>query len=1012
MVESMWRRRSTRAFAGSIPATGVMKVIAGTGTAGFSGDGGPATEAQLAGPSSLAFVGEALYVADNVNRRVRRIDADGTISTVAGGGSKDVTPGVYDGAPLAARLGGPFALAINGLGGVLIADSMAEVLRLGAGKLKTIYGGGCGGLRCSPQVDQPAAGGRAYSPDAVAVGPNGDVYVAEDAPIERVFRIDKDGILRAFAGSGADCSSCLDVSQFPTGLAVNAPFWHPRGLVADRTGNVLVTSNNVVRSIGLDGRIALVAGGGFREPPLGIALQAPGALSITADGDLLFTDGILQRVYRIRGAATGPVASPAGRSIVALGDSVSAGEGIGYGWTFGFGSWNRPDAGDGVWVTDTVGAGCHQTEPAHPRVLATLLGGRVLPLSCTGSSVINGVLGDRVGDVSSPAQLGSATLFGAAAPNRAYDEAEPDLVTLSVGANDIDFATEVKDCYTPFARCGSDVPLSTKLAALKVNLRSLLGEIRYRGQIDGKVPIVALTQYVDPYPATFPKGQHCLEVNPGDLGNLRYLGVGLDSGEFDYLRSGLFDLNATLSAVAAEFQNVVVVKAPTAFERQDFCSNDPWVFGPSIQYPYLARPDNKAPFHPTAAGQRAIAEAVEAAVAARFAVPAGSDVVVQLPDDDDLRIRLDQVVHAGSLAIRNVPTASAPPTPDFNAERVMEITNSADFTGSAHLSVPAESDQRLYHYTSGAWQQVPSLYSAGRLHADVTSFSPFALAKPVARVHAVLAAPAGERVVSLDAAGSTGPVISYEWDFGDGAVATTTTGTITHTFASAGHYAVTVTVRSEAGANDQAQRTVTVTNLPPVAVLDGPDTVTTGAVATFDSSRSTDVASTVWDFHDGDALLGGAVATHRWAKPGTYAVTVTVIDDENTPATATRTVTVSDPLVATQTPEPADPPPAPIPLAHPLLTTRASLLTGKLVLRSGRAVVRLRCLDLCAGTIALELRGKTVAKASFRAKKTGTLSVTLPRSRRLKSGASVRVRVEARAPGREVVHFTATRRLR
>ncbi len=160
-----------------VSATGIISTVAGTGAAGFSGDGANALSAQLNYPGALAL--DALgnvFVADYANHRVRKIAADGTITTVAGTG----TAGFSGDAATAtlAQLSGPFALAIGTNGSLLIADQINNrVRRVSAdGKISTVAGGGGslasgdGGLATAAVI---------VSPSGVASDSAGQVWVSD-----------------------------------------------------------------------------------------------------------------------------------------------------------------------------------------------------------------------------------------------------------------------------------------------------------------------------------------------------------------------------------------------------------------------------------------------------------------------------------------------------------------------------------------------------------------------------------------------------------------------------------------------------------------------------------------------------------------------------------------------------------------------------------------------------------------------------------------------------------------
>jgi len=163
--------------------------------------------------------------------------------------------------------------------------------------------------------------------------------------------------------------------------------------------------------------------------------------------------------------------------------------------------------------------------------------------------------------------------------------------------------------------------------------------------------------------------------------------------------------------------------------------------------------------------------------------------------------------------------------------------------------------------------------------------------------------------IDFDGSASTdedGTIASFNWDFGDGEVAEG--DSITHAYAAAGEYTVTLTVTDDQGATGTAEIKVTVTeaavgeNKPPVAVIIGNTTVKMGATIDFDGSTSTDedgtIASFNWDFGDGEVAEGDKV-THTYAAAGEYTVTLTVTDDQGATGTAEIKVTVVEEVRST-----------------------------------------------------------------------------------------------------------------
>ena len=175
-------------------ADGVINTFAGTGEAGYRGDGGPAGYAVLNGPGGLAFDGEGnLYIADTLNERVRRVDVNGAIESLAGTG---IAGYGGDGGPASnAQLNlssNPFqgigqSLAVDSRGNVYIADSLNHrVRRVDVRRTITTVAGGSGTGALGD--GGPAASARLISPLGLAVDEQGAVYVA-DADDNRVRRI-------------------------------------------------------------------------------------------------------------------------------------------------------------------------------------------------------------------------------------------------------------------------------------------------------------------------------------------------------------------------------------------------------------------------------------------------------------------------------------------------------------------------------------------------------------------------------------------------------------------------------------------------------------------------------------------------------------------------------------------------------------------------------------------------------------------------------------------------------
>lgn len=197
-------------------------VAAGGNGTGFSGDGSFAVRAKLAGPTSVALdsVGN-LYIADFGNARVRKVDTDGNISTVAGSGT--FTFGGDNQSATAAGVA-PKNIAFDNAGNLLIADILNHRIRkvdLKANIITTIAGSGLPG---SSGDGGPASAARLNSPEGVAVDAAGTVYISDTGNL--VIRAITGSTIRTVAGTGAaqfnaESGSSLGVNLYPAGLSVD-----------------------------------------------------------------------------------------------------------------------------------------------------------------------------------------------------------------------------------------------------------------------------------------------------------------------------------------------------------------------------------------------------------------------------------------------------------------------------------------------------------------------------------------------------------------------------------------------------------------------------------------------------------------------------------------------------------------------------------------------------------------------------------------------------------------------
>ena len=443
-----------------------------------------------------------------------------------------------------------------------------------------------------------------------------------------------------------------------------------------------------------------------------------------------------------------PVGTITGSSYVALGDSVAAGEGIAYNWQWNGNAWSLGNSNP-TWDTSS-GRGdpnCHQTQEGYPHILANLLSASLIDLACTGAGTTNGIIGPESG------MAGGAQLGTVGNPNSVYDNAAPDVVSLSVGADDIDFAAKVEACYLPLVHpCGTGgdmAQLQADLATMSTGLNTVLSDIQSRGIADGKIPIVAITAYYSPFPNSYPTNSSCIDINPN-----RTLGVTLTNAEMQYLENGLGALNSDIHGVADQYPNVVFVPAPGGFAQHRWCSSDPWVYGPSMISlgQVLSGNVNPAPFHPTPEGQAAIANHIAYFLQAQRHVSTGTNVpasfggisvlwsAVQTAGTSFFSAlgsslpagfsRTGSTVRLGTTRTSAHPAAAAaatslPAPTSFSPVQFYEAGTSAQTTGGVTVTLPPLGASALYEEINGAWQQIPTTTDGqGNFVANLTTLAP------------------------------------------------------------------------------------------------------------------------------------------------------------------------------------------------------------------------------------------------------------------------------------------------
>lgn len=290
-----------------ISSSGVITTVAGTGILGHTGDGGPATAAQMHEPTCVCLDGAGnMYIADQYNNCIRKVNAAGIISTFAG-----TTVGGYsgDGGPAtAAKLNYPYSVIADATGNVYIADRLNNRIRKVdlSGTITTVVGTGTTGYTGD---GGPATAATLFQPVSLCLSPGGDMYVT-DWGNKRVRKINPAGIISTFAGNGTP--------TFVEGVAaVSSGLDYPYGVSIDCGGNVYIadfTNYRVVR-VNTSGIVNSIAGNGtFGYSGDGGAATAaqlyyPIALSLDAAGDMLVSDQGNNVIRKITNPGAGGIIS-------------------------------------------------------------------------------------------------------------------------------------------------------------------------------------------------------------------------------------------------------------------------------------------------------------------------------------------------------------------------------------------------------------------------------------------------------------------------------------------------------------------------------------------------------------------------------------------------------------------------------------------------------------------------------------------------------------------------------
>jgi hypothetical protein len=301
-----------------VKSTGNILLVAGTGNAGFSGDGAPATSAQLNAPRGVAVDPAGnVYIADTGNNRIRQVSAStGTISTIAGTGTASYTGD--NASASAATLNGPTGLALDNTGVLYVADTGNNALRafsVNNGVIVTLAGTGTAGYAGDGGVPQLA---QLSAPTAVTVDLAGNIYIADtgNAIIRKLTPINA-GIINfqatiaTFAGIAGGTANTGD-----GGPATSANLLKPSGVATDAAGDVYIAAGGQVRLVPPSGTITTIGGTGASGSysgeggsATGAVIPSPaGAIAVDPVGNVYLSATAANRILSITGSSAAAIA--------------------------------------------------------------------------------------------------------------------------------------------------------------------------------------------------------------------------------------------------------------------------------------------------------------------------------------------------------------------------------------------------------------------------------------------------------------------------------------------------------------------------------------------------------------------------------------------------------------------------------------------------------------------------------------------------------------------------------
>ncbi|MBS1857401.1 MAG: hypothetical protein JST11_18680 [Acidobacteria bacterium] len=364
---------------GGLASAQTITTVAGNGVASYSGDGGSATQATINGAPYVATdLSGNLYIADQNNNRVRRVDANGIITTVAGTGAQGFSG---DGGPAAqASLNYPTGVCTDAAGNLYINDLGNYRVRKvdTSGKITTVAGNG---LQGSGGDGGPATQASMYIPIRCVVDASGNLYVTDQSG-QKIRMINPAGVISTFAGTGANAGPhSIGTYSGDGGPAGNAALNNPTAITVDSAGNIYFSDqyNQRIRKVDKNGIITTIAGNGTagysgdNGPATAAALNYPGGLVADQNGDIYVIDDLN---YRLRKISGGTIMTVAGNGVQGFAGDNGAAGGAEFNGEFGV----ALDVAGNVYIADS----------GNNRIRKISSVGAAVPPAISAASVTNG----------------------------------------------------------------------------------------------------------------------------------------------------------------------------------------------------------------------------------------------------------------------------------------------------------------------------------------------------------------------------------------------------------------------------------------------------------------------------------------------------------------------------------------------------------------------------------------------------------------------------------------------